>query len=31
LHAIARSVVGIGSLAGVVTALEAAASSILGD
>ncbi|WP_433710146.1 hypothetical protein ACQP2U_27730 [Nocardia sp. CA-084685] len=30
LHAIAKSVVGIGSLAGVVTALEAAAASILG-
>ncbi|WP_433733351.1 hypothetical protein ACQP0C_14030 [Nocardia sp. CA-129566] len=30
LHAVGRAVVGIGSLAGVVTALEAAASSILG-
>ncbi|WP_433526279.1 hypothetical protein ACQPZ2_16040 [Nocardia pseudovaccinii] len=30
LHAVARAVVGIGSLAGVVTALEAAATSILG-
>ncbi|WP_330256824.1 hypothetical protein OG874_21030 [Nocardia sp. NBC_00565] len=30
LHAVGKAVVGIGSLAGVVTALEAAATSILG-